>query len=109
MTKKLYVNAKQKQFLLNQKPLNLFLGGRGVGKTHVLGFAKYQQIRAFPKGTTFLAAATYGQLLTKTIPELKAVWSTFGLIQDLHYVVGIKCPIILILTLLYLTIIHYQI
>ena len=87
-----YINLKQQEFLKNRKPIKLFRAGRGTGKTHIIGAEKRISAAEFPQGKEFLAAATYAQILTKTLPELMDVWRGFGLIENVHYVVGKRPP-----------------
>lgn len=88
----MYFNEKQLEFLAAKQPEKLFLGGRGVGKTHVIGAEKYNCLRKFKQGKTFLSSTTYAQILTKTLPEMQSVWLRYGLKEDLHYVIGKRPP-----------------
>lgn len=87
-----YLNPKQKEFMKAPQPLKLFLGGRGSGKTHVMGVNQRAKAGAMPRSKGFIAAATYNQILTKTLPAMINSWSQFGLIEGIHYVIGIRPP-----------------
>lgn len=88
----MYFNQKQIAFLKARQKQKLFLGGRGVGKTTVMGEAQYRSAAQFPRGKGFLSSSTYAQILTKSIPEMQAIWEKHGLIEDFHYVIGKKPP-----------------
>ena len=93
-----YINAKQEAFLkMTQKDLTL-IGGRGSGKTHVIGNGLIDLARCLPRAKGGLTSSTYGQILTKTLPEIISVWNDLGFIEYKspkepgHYIVGKKPP-----------------
>ena len=45
-----------------------------------------------PRGKGFLSSSTYAQILTKTLPEMQAIWERHGLIENFHYVIGRRPP-----------------
>lgn len=92
LPRKMYWNPKQQLFLEGRQPLKLFLGGRGSGKTHSLGINQRAKLASMPKSKGFLAAATYNQIMTKTLPAMINSWSLFGLIEGEHYVIGVQPP-----------------
>lgn len=92
MIKDIYLNAKQKQFVQGRQKTRVFLGGRGSGKSVACGVSSYMKAAALPRGKIFMAAQTYYQILTKTLPECENIWNTIGLVEGFHYVVGIKPP-----------------
>lgn len=87
----IYANKKQREFMRLTNNVKLFRAGRGTGKTFVIGHEKRYSMSAFPGGKGFIGAATYAQILTKTMPEVIDVWRRMGLKKDLHYVIG-KTP-----------------
>jgi hypothetical protein len=74
------------------KKLNLFLAGVASGKSHLAGLISYRFIKNFPNVYGFIGANTYDQLNTSTLKRVRDVWSSFGLKEDVHYVVGKKPP-----------------
>lgn len=90
--RKMYLNPKQKAFLAGRQPIKLFLGGRGSGKTHALGVNQRLKAGKMPRSKGFLAAMTYNQILTKTLPAMINGWALFGLVEGIDYVIGIKPP-----------------
>lgn len=90
--KEMFLNPKQKKFLRAKHPVKLFLGGRGSGKTHAMGVNQRFKVSAMPRSKGFIAAVTYNQILTKTLPAMINSWSLFGLVEGLDYVIGIVPP-----------------
>ena len=90
---KIYLNEKQKEFIQATQPIKEFLAGRGTGKTRVLGHEQYASAAAMPRSKGILVGPTYGSLLTKTLPEMEAVWrEDYKLKNGIHYVIGQKPP-----------------
>jgi len=93
-----YLNAKQEQFLQMKQKDKTLIAGRGAGKTHVIGNKHFQRLEALPRAKFFLSSSTFGQLLTKTIPEIESSWHDLGLREYKgpkepgHYVVGKRPP-----------------
>jgi len=87
-----YWNDKQKAYIEALPKTKVFVGGRGCGKSHVIGISIYDKITAMPRSRGFLSSTTYNQLLTKTWPGLKACWDSIGLKQGVHYVKGKQPP-----------------
>jgi Terminase large subunit, T4likevirus-type, N-terminal len=86
------LNKKQWQFLMSIAAVRLFLGGRGCGKSFALGMSILLHAIYLPQSKGGLVAKTYHQILTKTMDSVKAAWKTVGLIEGVHYVVGLKPP-----------------
>jgi hypothetical protein len=74
------------------KKLNLFLAGIGSGKSHLAGLISYRFIYNYPSVAGFIGANTYDQLNTSTLKRIRDVWASFGIKEDVHYVVGKKPP-----------------
>ncbi|MCC2546412.1 hypothetical protein LJY25_08145 [Hymenobacter sp. BT175] len=96
--RRVYVNAKQAAFLSARQKRRSFVGGRGSGKSSVLGHKTRQEFNYLPRAKFFLAGLTYNQILTKTLPSAMDSWAAHGLVEyDLknkvgHYVVGKRPP-----------------
>jgi len=75
------------------KKINLFMGGTGSGKTFLQGILSANFIYNYPDMYGFIGANTYEQLNTSTLKCIRDVWRKyFGMIENKHYVVGIKPP-----------------
>lgn len=90
--KGVYYNKKQLAFRRATQEIKVFLGGRGSGKTTEMSIEIYDRVKDMPRGKFYLSSTTYNQLLTKTLPPIFEKWEEFGLIEDVHYVVGKKPP-----------------
>jgi hypothetical protein len=87
-----YWNPKQKLFLKAMQPRKFIMGGRGIGKT-TLDAGEYQKRAHYmPRSKSFLIAATYNQLLTKTLPAIETKLKDFGWVENVHYVIGKRPP-----------------
>lgn len=97
MVKKVYLNTKQLTFGAAKQPRRVWIGGRGSGKSVMIGVSQRQKIGNLPRAKFFFSSSTYTQLLTKTLPPITKIWNNFGLIEHIpgetngHYVVG-KVP-----------------
>lgn len=93
-SKQIYVNAKQEEFLLARQPDKSLVGGRGIGKSTIMGLENYLRFKHLPGAKFFFAAPTYNSILTKTMPAVEKIWKKLGLKEHLsvddpgHYVVG---------------------
>ena len=93
-----YVNAKQLQFLQAPQRRRSFVGGRGSGKSTVLGHQTRQEFNFLARAKVFLAGLTYNQILTKTLPSAMDAWAMNGLVEYEpklgygHFVVGKRPP-----------------
>jgi len=90
--KQIYWNAKQIEFLQARQRFKTFLGGRGSGKSTVIGGQTYLRLREMPRAKFFLSSSTYNQILTKTLPAIESKLNEFGLVDGKHYVVGKRPP-----------------
>ena len=75
------VSEPQARILESTKSINLFLGGVGSGKTHLLGIKTYQLISRFPKVRGFIGANTYLQLQQSTLFRIREYWKSIGVIE----------------------------
>lgn len=96
--KKVYLNPKQVNFIQAQQPTKVWIGGRGSGKSTVIGNISYLQLGKMPRSKIFFTSPTYAQILTKTLPAIEDMWGRFGLKEYVnrynpgHYVVGRRPP-----------------
>jgi hypothetical protein len=93
------VSAPQKSILKSKSSINLFLGGVGSGKTHLLGIKTYQLISKFPNVRGFIGANTYLQLQQSTLFRIRVYWKSIGIVEyekisrpNGQYVVSKKPP-----------------
>lgn len=93
------VSEPQARILESVKSINLFLGGVGSGKTHLLGIKTYQLISRFPAIRGFIGANTYLQLQQSTLFRIREYWKSIGIIEydriarpNGQYVVSKKPP-----------------
>lgn len=91
-------SAPQYDILESSKPLNLFLSGKGGGKSHIGGVISASLITEYPHCRGFVGANTYDQLNTSTLVRVFAVWKSLGLTEYTEqnttgcYVVGRQPP-----------------
>lgn len=94
----IYVNAKQAEFLQSQAKVKCFMGGRGTGKSTVLGLHNYMKFRAMPRAKSVMIGTSYYALMVNTVPAMEEAWAYCGLHEYDpktglgHYVVGKKPP-----------------
>lgn len=88
----LYVNPKQAEFLAAPQKTKMFLGGRGIGKSSLIGMSTRRKASALPRAKNFFASTTYNQILTKTLPAIESIWQDMKMIEGVHYVIGRKPP-----------------
>jgi len=97
-SKSVYVNPVQDKFLQAPQQDKTFVGGRGVGKSSLIGFSSYLSVNHLPRAKQFFVSTTYNQILTKTMPAIEAMWQSFGLKEwqsekiPGHYIVGRRPP-----------------
>lgn len=75
------ISEPQSAILTSVKPISLFLGGVGSGKTHLLGIKTYQLIQRFPKVRGFVGANTYLQLQQSTLFRIREYWKSIGIVE----------------------------
>ena len=87
------LSKPQSYMATSSQAINLFLAGKGSGKTHLGGLLSAFFIGNFPQVKGFIGANTYDQLNTSTLYRIKAVWdSELGMKEGTHYVCGLKPP-----------------
>jgi hypothetical protein len=94
----IYVNPKQAEFLEATEDRKTFMGGRGCGKSFVLGYHLYLCMRFLPRAKFLMLGLNFNNLMTKTFPAMEQAWGWLGLREyDTrtglgHYVVGKRPP-----------------
>lgn len=99
MTKrKVYLNPKQLAFIQSQAKNKDIIGGRGSGKTGLIGVHNFQKFQHMPGALSGLAALTFGQLLNNTLPSMEQLWRRHGLVEHIsekepgNYIIGKRPP-----------------
>lgn len=84
------VNLTIPQLYFNQaRQLKKFLeGGRGVGKTTLIGKQMKDLVSNLPRASFALTGNTYSQILSRTLPSAIEGLEMWNLYQDVDYVVG---------------------
>ena len=95
--RRVYLNPKQLEFLQSTAKHKDIIGGRGSGKTGLIGVHNFEKFRNMPGARSGLAALTFGQLLNNTIPSMEQLWKAHGLWEHTpqepgHYVIGKRPP-----------------
>ncbi|AHM62308.1 hypothetical protein D770_20295 [Flammeovirgaceae bacterium 311] len=95
--REVYLNPKQLAFIKSPAKNKDIIGGRGSGKTGLIGVHNFQKFRFLPGARSGLAALTFGQLLNNTLPSMEELWKAHGLKEHTdhepgHYVVGKRPP-----------------
>lgn len=94
MKKSIHFNRPQLRSILVAAPSEIFIAGRGTGKTEgVLAYKTAVCYRdTMPRSTGVILGTTYTQLLTRTLPALMAGWERIGYQKGVHYIVGKEPP-----------------
>lgn len=86
-----YMNKTQQLAYLIDAPFAIHMIGRGTGKTEgILAPKLIRRVIEMPRATFLLVAATFQQILTRTLPPLVAGLERMGYKLDTHYLVGEK-------------------
>lgn len=92
------LNKGQLYYYINEQPIKVLIGGRGLGKSRVQGLETYEYVRSLPRSRGAILGLTYNQILTKVLPEIIHTWDDLGLREHIdksqqgHYVIGKKPP-----------------
>lgn len=91
MSEEFYLNKSQQRGYLVDAPFSMKVKGRGTGKTEG-DLAPYiiRRVIEMPRSTRLLIAATFQQILTRTLPPLVAAWERMGYRLGVHYLIGQK-------------------
>lgn len=88
-----FAHDKQKEFLKAQHhEVSVLLAGRGWGKTAVIAIRMYQRVVQMPRGHFFFASSSFDQIDKRIMPTIKGIWTNFGLLEGVHYVIDKKPP-----------------
>lgn len=66
--------------------------GRGTGKSTVLALDISEKVKQMPRSTGVMAAQSFMQIKTRTLPSTIAGLEQLGYFKDIHYFVGKKPP-----------------
>ncbi len=88
MNKQVVLNSAQYVVLTAPQKTVYVEGGRGMGKTTIIGGRCTQLVKQMPKASFAMVGKTYSQILTRFIPAIKEGLELFGLYQDYDYVIG---------------------
>lgn len=81
-----HYNLPQIKFGLVMAQTNILLWGRRTGKTlGPLALFILTNVLKMPRSNGFIYAATYEQMLTRTLPPLMAGWAKLGYVEGVHY------------------------
>ncbi|TDB60103.1 hypothetical protein [Arundinibacter roseus] len=99
LVRKVHANDKQIKFLRSRAKRKSFIGGRGSGKSTVMGMAVGILFNHFPKATWAMVGLTYVQLDLIVIPSIRDALGMMGLTEfnakinpSGTYVIGVKPP-----------------
>ena len=86
---KIWLNKPQLAAWLIKAKEEYGVWGRGTGKTEgPIALRSIFLQNSMPRGATGMVAATYMQILTRTLPPLEKAWQRFGYKPGVHYWVG---------------------
>jgi hypothetical protein len=87
--RKIWLNEPQRMAHLVNAHEHYHVWARGTGKTEgPIALRSIYCQDTMPKGATGMVAATYMQILTRTLPPLEKAWQRYGYMPDVHYWVG---------------------
>lgn len=90
---KKHLNIPQLRALLVNPKTGIYIWSRGTGKTEgLVAPGSLRRIEKMPRGAGVFVAATYLQLLDRTLPPVLRAWENYGLKQGVHYWVRTKPP-----------------
>ena len=90
--KLIYANPKQDAFFESKKKIKVFIGGRGSGKSTVLGDEIYMCVLTMPRSRGFIASATAETIKNYSLPSIIERLGSLGEIYDEDFVVGKRPP-----------------
>lgn len=92
MIRQVYLNAKQRAFVLSRKKVRAFIGGRGSGKSHVLGAIAQQSVQTMPRSRGAIVSDTDETISNRSLPSVIEYWDGIGWQEGEDYVIGKKPP-----------------
>lgn len=78
---KRYLNPKQLKFQKSRAKRKTFQGGRGSGKTYILGVDQYECFWELPRAVCLLAGLTYVQLDMVVLPGILAALESLNFVE----------------------------
>lgn len=87
-----YLNQKQWKLIHSLKKKNIFIGGRGSGKSTIGGDYLFRCVDTMPKSTGVICAPTMDILKNRSLPAVQEHWERLGVELDYDYVIGKKPP-----------------
>lgn len=90
MIKEIELTIPQLTFDVARQPKKYFEGGRGAGKTTILGKRLRDVASNLRRSSNALVGCTYSQMLSRTLPSAIEGLEMYNLFQDVDYVIG-KC------------------
>ena len=92
-SKRVYFNTPQRLTQLIGANTTVIVAGRRTGKTDSIASPfVLRNMQRMPGSTGGIVVPTFKHGLTNTIPGLLAAWRRWGLLPNIHYVVGKKPP-----------------
>ena len=79
--KERYLNPKQIKFQRSRAKRKTFQGGRGSGKTYILGVDQYECFWQLPRAICLLAGLTYVQLDLVVLPGIVSALENLGFVE----------------------------
>ena len=90
--KNITYNVPQLAFLFTLAKIILLEWGRGTGKSTILGRRIIDCVTQMPRSTGVIAAQTYAQIKTRTLPSTIQGLEQHGIYKDIHFFVGKRPP-----------------
>ncbi|MES2590898.1 MAG: hypothetical protein V4608_03350 [Bacteroidota bacterium] len=90
--KPIVLNIPQWLMILAPQKYKMFIGGRGVGKSTILGHSQKEKALEMPRCSLVLVGETYSQMLTRTLPSTIQGLELLGYKKNIHFFVGRKAP-----------------
>lgn len=88
-----HLNIPQLRAMLVKPKVGMHIWSRGTGKTEgLVAPTALSRIENMPRGAGVFVAATYLQLLDRTLPPVLRAWENYGIKQGIHYWVRSKPP-----------------
>lgn len=91
-TEELPLNYPQIRSIITNANHEVFLGGRGCGKSTLIGYKSQKLAKELPRSASVFTGRTYKQLLELTLPPVIAFWEKMGYEEEKDFVIGKKPP-----------------
>jgi len=86
------LHPKQVEFLNTRAKRKTLAGGRGGGKSTVLGYDAADHLMQFPRITNAFVGRTYANLKEVTLNQVASLWEKLGYYENVHYTLFKKPP-----------------